>query len=234
MKILKDETYNSLTKQIKELKEENTELEIHNDKQSNILRNNRKEFASFVTDAKMTFSIKRLVVGRKRSGKTTFIKTMLPKIPNYFIIDTNNEYLEVEKEKKFVPDKELKLEDLQEQIKKAIIDNRGKTLIIEETATGESFTQWFLLNSRDVNFILVSQCKRRLEPFINDVDFIYDFGTADNFREVIDANKIMKFEQKKDNLVTNKSNSYNSANTGIVALGIFSIFTLGLVALAGR
>jgi len=226
MKILKDETYNSLTKQIKELKKENEDLELHNNQQSNILRDNRKEFASFVTNVKMTFSIKRLIVGRKASGKTTFIKEILHKIPNYFVIDTNNEYNEVAEDKKFVPAEKTSYDDLLEQIKQVVLDNKDKTLIIEETMIGEGFSHWFLLNSRDINFIMISQCKRRIEPFIHDIDFIYDFGTIDNFKGSVNENKIMRFEKKKD-YVLDKSNSFKTESKTIKALGLFTIFALG-------
>jgi len=226
MKILKDKTYNSLKNKIEELEnkieeleKENRKLDKLNEQQSDILEEVKKEYADFVTNTKLNFSIKRIVVGNKASGKTTFVKSILHKIPNYFVIDLNAEYNEVVEDRKFVPKVGIKPKELDKKVRQVVLDNKDKTLIIEQ-GLDYSFLQWFLLNSRGFNFILISQSKKRLEPFINDIDFIYDFGTNDSFRGVIKDNKIMHFAKK------------TSSKT--VAIGMLTLSALGLVAAAGN
>lgn len=237
MKILKEETYSKLLKEIEDLKQQKTKLEksecdLHNE--VTYFKKIREEYASFATETKMNFSIKRIIVGRRSCGKTTFIKSILSKIPNYFVIDPNGEYTEIDTDRKFIPDVNLKGDELKEKLKQVVLENKHKTLIIEEQVMIPDFINWFMLNSRDFNFIITSQSKKRIEAYIDDVDFIYDFGTIDEFNNKPNDNKIMLF--KKTGEISKSNGSYrvksNVANAGLTGLLTLSIVFLGLVAIS--
>jgi hypothetical protein len=92
-----------------------------------------------------------------------------------------------------------------------------------------------MINSRKYNFIITSQSKRGIEKYLDDTDFIYDFGTIDEFNNKPNKNKIMFFKKVEE---TNKNNgnyyvSSKGVNSILVGLATLSIVFLGLVAIAG-
>jgi len=52
-----------------------------------------------------------------------------------------------------------------------------------------------MLNSRRYNFIITAQSKRAIGRWMDDIDFIYDFGTTDEFQINPNKNKIMFFNK---------------------------------------
>lgn len=249
MKILTNKTYSKLLSEIEELKKEKIDNEKHQsylenrlydlerkkNKLENTIHDFKKEYTSFVTETKMNFSIKRAIVGKRGVGKTTFIKTILEKTPNYFIIDLSCEYDEVGDDKKFVPDRGLELKELEEKVKEVVLKNKDKTLIIEDSQLIPNFINWFILNSRDCNFIITSQSKKRIQNYINDIDFIYDFGTLDEFDVKPNENKVMIIK-RQDQSKSNGNYCVLSKNTenALFGLAAFSIFLLGFAAITRR
>lgn len=230
MEILLDKTYNNLINEIKDLKRRNEELvqfDISNTQTIKDLKQQyellNKEFGNYIADSKMNFRIKRFIVGKKGSGKTTLIKSLLPRLKNYMVFDFCNEYKELPADKRFVVGDALDLEHIVDGINA----NKDKLIILD----GIDFTgniHWIMNMSRDLDFIIVSQTKWRVEPFLEEVDFVYDFGCGDEWLKEPDNNKIAilsipkeKTPQKDDSIKrgTGKTVKNKSLRNSLSALG---------------
>lgn len=231
MKILKEETYSKLLNEIDKLKQAKQKLEESKSNLQNELKDLKQEYAQFATETKMNFTIRRFILGKKGSGKTTFIKSILPKINSYFIIDCTGEYDYVsESNRLFVDTKEkYDISNILERIE----HNKDKLIIIDSPELLGSI-DWFMLNSRKYNFIITSQAKGCVEKYIDGADFIYDFGTTDEFNNKPDKSKVMFFK-RTDEISKNNGNycvSTKGAIGAITGLAALSIVFLGLVAVA--
>lgn len=231
MKILKEETYSKLLTEIEDLKQAKTKLEKSESYLQNELKELKQEFAKFATETKMNFNIKRFVLGKKGSGKTTFIKSILQKINSYYIIDCTGEYDYVSENNRLFVDVKDKynISNILEKIEQ----NKDKLIIIDSPELLGA-VDWFMLNSRKYNFVITSQSKCKIERYIDDVDFIYDFGTIDEFNVKLNKNKVMLFKKAEE---TSKCNgnyyvSSKGVNSSLVGLATLSICFLGLVAIA--
>jgi len=192
MKILKEKTYSNLLNEIDELKKTNENLQKHESYLQNELNELRQEYRDFVIITKLNFNIKRFVLGKKGSGKTTFIKEILPKIKAYYIVDFTGEYDYVNSENRLCIDlnEKINTSDILEKIEQ----NKDKLIIIDGIELIGSI-DWFMLNSRRYNYIISSQSKNKIEKYIDSVDCVYDFGTSDEFSKKLNQNKVVVFQR---------------------------------------
>ncbi|MFA6569911.1 MAG: hypothetical protein WCT77_01605 [Bacteroidota bacterium] len=141
------------------------------------LHNLRKELRKEA----LNLRIRKCIVGKKGSGKTTFIKNeILPQLKNYFIIDFNDEYSDVVSDNNRFVDKSCSIQ----KIKKVIIENKNKVIIIEDIGLLIKKTSLLddLLMRYDLDFIIISQCFENIIILQKSgfIDTIYDFGTIEN------------------------------------------------------
>jgi hypothetical protein len=179
MKILKTTTYNSLIETISELEEDITRLVS----EKNILaidvsildpqlNHAKKQNEIFINN----FAVKRCVIGKKGSGKTTFIKeNIIRQIRNYFLIESNNEYSSVLSSKKLDLSE---TNDTVDFILEKIKENESKLIVLEEIFMSDSdrikiYTE-LIMNG--YQFVIVASSIKFLKKWIDSIDCVYKLG----------------------------------------------------------
>jgi len=222
MKILKNKTYDRLVKYTKVQKSIiGKYIKIEDGLKTQIgtlntnLEDEQKEHHKSVVESKLDFSIRRFIIGKKGTGKTTFIKEeILPNVKHFFVIDTCNEYTHLDRKQKSCYDKNKSCSQNIEKFDKAIRRNADKLIILEDSSILKDNMEWFMdiVQSANINFIIVCQVKHLLEKHFDYVDFIYDFGTLDTIGTEIPRNKTMEIiiqpKPSKSPIVTYLANVY--------------------------
>ena len=147
----------------------------------------KQEYSDHVLQSKLTFSsIRRIVVGKKGSGKTTFLRSIIPYLKgDYFIIDTFDEYKQFPEKNRFTPKTNISITEKVESVKAAIIQNKNK-IIIYDGFDEKDILDFIILQSIGLNFIVAAQSINRISKYVNHIDFIYNKGTTDNLKEGLD------------------------------------------------
>jgi ATPase subunit of ABC transporter with duplicated ATPase domains len=186
MKIIKTSTYNYLINSVEELQ---NQVDFLEEQQKRIWNEHKNEVHSL----KMNFSIKRAIVGKKGSGKTTFIQSLLKQIRNYYIIDFTGEYSYLPKEKVFTATNSFN------EVLKQITLHKDSVIIIDSANVIERDFRRLLASLNLHNDYIVSfESKKSLEQNIsaNSFDFIYDLGTVDDFQNVyVKENRISRIKR---------------------------------------
>ncbi len=176
MKIKKKEYHNLL-----KLKKENYDLNLTIDGLSVLLGDRTFDLRAIREQRDrilLNFGTKICLVGKRGSGKTNFIKKILPSIKNYFIYDINNEYKEVDDKNKFFITKSFNRNSFINQIK----NNKDKTIILEDISAVlcPIGLRWLFDALEGYNYIFVYQQFNQIQNIVNNFDYIYDFGTNEN------------------------------------------------------
>src|SRR5690606_13607592 len=172
MKILTNEEYNNLIQQIKKLEYENDSLNYKIGGLSGTVQNLHNELENI--------NIRRVIVGRNGSGKTTYIKNrIIPKLSNYFLIDTHNEYPDVPDDKKL-----SNCSRQPELIYETILSNKDKVIIVEDANILYVDTKFMyklisILSDSRLQFIFVYQSYQHAEWMKDFFNIVYNFGAAD-------------------------------------------------------
>jgi translation initiation factor RLI1 len=147
----------------------------------------KQEYSDYVLQSKLSFgSIRRILVGKKGSGKTTFLKAIIPHLKdNYFIIDTFDEYKEFPEKNRFTQKINISIAEKVDSIKAAILENKSK-IIIYDGFDEKDILDFIILQSVGLNFIVAAQSINRISKHVDHVDFIYNKGTTDNPKEGVD------------------------------------------------
>lgn len=162
IKIIKTSTYNELLKQQADAESLRTQLFL--------LRQSAEEERR---ELLFNCRIRKCIVGKKGIGKTTFLQQkILPQLTNYFVIDTTGEYQYLPAENTYCVDRALSDKFVIEAIKK----NAGKTIVLEEPGMVNPDYRWYWDLIKDGNFIIICQSARRIEPILEGIDTIFDFG----------------------------------------------------------
>lgn len=167
MKILKDETYQNLLKQIAD----NAALADTYLKQKN-------ELTSKLLGLKNKFHYCRAVLGAKGSGKTTFLKQMIKDIPHHFVICTIDEFPEVADENKFVITPNTKTVD---EIINIMIAHKDRYIFIDDFWSPIKIVDTLYMHRRSMhrqnlklNYTITTRSTSRLNEFVDKVDFIHN------------------------------------------------------------
>ncbi len=176
MKIKKKE-YHDLLK----LKKENYDLNLTIDGLSVLLGDRTFDLRSIREQRDrilLNFGTKICLVGKRGSGKTNFIKKILPSIKNYLIHDVNNEYSEVADKDKFFLTKSFNEISFINQIK----NNKNKIIIIEDANIIQSKKgfKWLFDALEGCDYIFVYQQFKQIQNIVNKFDYIYDFDTNED------------------------------------------------------
>lgn len=156
IKLVSSKNYNYLRDKVELLHKENFNLSKRNDLLSN------------------SFSIRRAVVGRIASGKTTFIKKkILTRIGNFFLFDICDEYSGIPEGMTFKPGLPINRINIDE-LKRVALDNKDKFLIIECCELLKTTSNYLNFLSQVPNYILVFQSIGSIPISIySDLDTIY-------------------------------------------------------------
>jgi len=186
----------------------------------------QKEFI----DSKYSFSIKRVIVGGRGSGKTALLKELMKTMKHYYVIDVNEEYDYLPDEKRFCVTKDKNYED---NVINEIIKNKDKVIIIDDAGLLSKKILDTLIIHND--FIVAYQSKKMIEKRIDEFDFIYDLGTLDKFSVPVDETKIQIIEKDETNsLAKNAAKaisrmSFGSKMLALTALGVLAGATAALL-----
>jgi len=159
-----------------------------------------------------------LIVGRKKSGKTTLVKARFGTLKNFFVVDVHNEYKELPVSNTPKPGARAITNDV-EGIIEQVARSRGLTFCIEDA------TIWLNQRTSDVHLKnLVISCRHnknvlvllfhslnRIPLFIlEQADFLYLFATKDTkqtWQKIDDPDIKEAFEAIKEE---NKPHNYKA------------------------
>lgn len=174
MKILSDKDYEDLIDKLNGLKEYNESLLRKIDDDTITIKSLHNELENL--------TIRRIIVGKNASGKTTYIKKhILPQLSNYFLIDPHNEYPDISHTRKL-----SNCSSHPELIYESIVANKDKVIIVEDANVlyGDTKFQHKLMNlfmDRNFQFIFVYHSYKQAEWLSRFTNVIYSFGATDGF-----------------------------------------------------
>lgn len=123
------------------------------------------------------FRIRRAVLGKRGSGKTTFVQQkLLPTLKNYYIICLHGEYESVARENKFDYDFTLSVADNKEEIYAAIEANQHKVIIIDDYFAMNLNYNIFdsFVKKYNLNFILITASMRHFSKYlVDEIDYFH-------------------------------------------------------------
>lgn len=152
-------------------------------KADNLLEAESREIEALIKkyeDSKLTFTIRRVVTGDMATGKSVFLRKLLPRIGNYFLIDPCNEYhTSIVAPHRKLAKKSLSTDStFPEKAEKAIVKNKDKVIVIDSFDMVFMPEQFIALASKhNLNFIIVTN--RFPDKFIEAIDWVYDLDTTD-------------------------------------------------------
>ncbi|PIZ51108.1 hypothetical protein COY27_04655 [Candidatus Woesearchaeota archaeon CG_4_10_14_0_2_um_filter_33_13] len=172
MKILSNNSYEELTKRLKEFEDENDTLRNQVDGLRGTVQNLHNELENL--------TIRRLIVGRNGSGKSHYLKNVIiPQLNgNYFLIDPLDEH-------DSIPDS-LKLSNCVDTIEilNAINKNQTKVIIIDNASIvcrEDKNRLLGFISNRTSQFVLIYNSYKEVEWLSHYVSLIYSFGATDGF-----------------------------------------------------
>lgn len=133
----------------------------------------------------MNFRTRKLLIGGHSTGKTMFVRSSILGCIDYFLIDINNEYMDVVPYKKCVSQNK-------KEILTAIRSNLHKILVIEDTRSIHEDYGWLFKEIEHSNYIIITQSIIHIEEYLDKFDTIYDFGVKE-----IGAEEILKKNRDK-------------------------------------
>ncbi|MDD3875432.1 MAG: hypothetical protein PHT69_02310 [Bacteroidales bacterium] len=181
MKILSDKEHEYLTDKIATLQEE---LSWQKDTCDNLTKqaiSNARMLESLSNELE-NLTIRRIIVGKNASGKTTYIKKhILPQLSNYFLIDPHNEYPDISHTRKL-----SNCSSHPELIYDIILAHKEKVIIVEDANVlyGDTKFQHKLMNlfmDRNFQFVFVYHSYKHAEWLARFTNVIYSFGATDGF-----------------------------------------------------
>jgi hypothetical protein len=128
---------------------------------------------------------KRVIIGKKGCGKTTFIKeAIIPKLKDYIVIDMCDEYKEVPAERKYIFHNDFSIKHNLDNVYEVLRLNKNCVFIIDDACLigpDANFIDAFYVQ-KDVSVITSFPAIKSCGETIEYCDYIYLFDTMDSER----------------------------------------------------
>lgn len=197
MKILKNSTYRIIETNQLIIEQRYNDLLAEHRLLLDDYNKGQHKYREDILNSKLNFQVRRFVIGAKGSGKTTFVKSLLPKMKNPIIFSLCDEYKEFSKtNQNYIPNPKNSLAETQEKAEGLIEKNKDSFIIIDDITilNGRILSR---MMQENYNFIIVCQKYSQIMRYINYVDFIYDLGTTELsfIQKKISSDKIAYLQQ---------------------------------------